>query len=48
MSVLTSEAGVALSLDVTQQGFFQTHTIGYLEIQVQELDLLLAEHDSRH
>lgn len=29
-----------------QQGFFQSHTIGYLKIQLQECALLVAEHDS--
>lgn len=46
MSVLISVAGLALSLDVTQQGFFGSCTAGYLKTQVQNCALLLAEHDS--
>lgn len=42
---MISAAVFAPSPDVTQQEFFQSHTIGYLKIHVQERTLLLAEHD---
>lgn len=45
MRVLISAAGFAPTLDVTQQGSFQSHFTGYLKIHVQEHALLLGMHN---